>query len=173
MPKSHTTCPKGTLGQKKQHICLQTLSVSHICFLALYAGLGNAGKKRRCERCSHLQALSVWSLVMIPSLQLWPWSVLGIRFLLRLTLLTHEFLTFPDAPPLQDWYCPLLSPVFPVDTPTMHGHVCLMKRYLALCELHVGWHTEHCYGHLWLLYLNDLCFTKANKGCYILKHSLS
>lgn len=166
---------KGNPGPEETttHKPSETVCITHMFSSTHYMLDWVMRKKRCCERCSHLQALSLWSFVTISSLQLWPWSVLQNQVLLQVTLLAHEFLISMPLHCRTGTVHSYLPPVFPADTPTTHGHDCLMKRYLALCELHAGWHTEHCYGHLRLLYLNDLCFTKASKGCHILKHSLS
>lgn len=104
----------------------------------------------------------LWSSL---SLHLQPWSVCGISSCCcRLIILT-----FPHALPSHGCKCPLLSLIFPADVPTMT--LPASRRHLDLSKLQLAtWHMR-CNGHLSLLYLNDLSFTRANRGCHILKSS--
>lgn len=110
--------PKGNPGPEETttHKPSETVCITHMFSSTHYMLDWVMQKKRCCERCSHLQAVS-----LVPCHDsLSPTVALVCPTVSASTAAETTcswVLNFPDAPPLQDWYCPLLSLVFPVDTP--------------------------------------------------------
>lgn len=113
--------PKGNPGpEETTHKPSNTVSITHMLASTPCALDWVMWKKRYCERWSHLQG----SVCLVPchSLPLSNCS-LGLSCGIRLLVAAGTYsgvLTFPDAPLSQTGTAhSLLSPVFPVDTPTL------------------------------------------------------
>lgn len=156
--------PKGNPGPEETttHKPSETVCITHM-FSSTHYMLGWVMQKKRCcERCSHLQAVS-----LVPCHDsLSPTVALVCPMVSASTVADTTcswVLNFPDAPPLQDWYCLLLSLVFPVDTP------CLLNEEVP-CPMWVACRLTHR-TLLWSLAAAVLEWPLLYKGQQGMPHS--